>query len=336
MQVTPALQYFSVKAAVLEGQCLAQSTAGRYEAAALHYVRFLLAAGLPLRPCWHHPTEGILQAYVAFLSATCCAEAIHNQLSGLKFYLGTFGPVDWSSFTRLHRQLQGIQREKGSSQQQKRPVTMQMLLLWVLRLRDSWDSRQQCLVLACVFGVFGMLRRSNLVPGSSGLFTGRKHLRRGDVELLPGLYALRLTIRETKTLQFQERQHVIYIAGRRGAALDPVALYQAYVAAHPAATDAPMFSYFSGGRVVPLTFSGLGAGVKELVGMVGLDPSRYASHSLRRGGASGALESGLAPFFTKFQGDWRSDCYMRYYTVSQGSMVAITASMLARLHGQLG
>jgi hypothetical protein len=39
----------------------------------------------------------------------------------------------------------------------------------------------QCVVLACVFGVFGMLHRSNLVPGSPSLFAGRKHLRQSDV-----------------------------------------------------------------------------------------------------------------------------------------------------------
>jgi hypothetical protein len=333
LSLTPALQYFSNRAAALEGQCLAASTANKYSDSVLYYVRWLLACGLPLAPCWHHPTEGLLQAYVAFLSATCAAATIRNQLSGLKFYLGYYDQVDWSGYKRLQRQLKGIQRSKGSSQQQKRPVTMQLLLLWVRLLQGSWGSRVQCLVLACVFGVFGMLRRSNLVPGSTALFAARKHLRRGDVVFVEELYALRLTLYETKTLQFKDRVHTLYIAGSKGAALDPVRLWQRYVASHPAAPDAPMFSYFdSQKQLVPLTFGGLAAGVKELVGLVGLDPSMYASHSLRRGGASGALASGLAPFFTKFQGDWKSDCYERYYTVSRADMVAITATMLSTLH----
>lgn len=334
LQITPALAHFGLCAAVLESQCLAPSTAGRYHASALYYVRWLLASGLPLQPCWHHPTEGLLQAFVAFLAVTCSAETIKNHLSGLKFYLSYYSQVDWTGYLRLQRQLKGIQRSKGSKQQQKRPITMQLLLLWVLRLREQWSSRVQCLVLACVFGVFGMLRRSNLVPGSASLFAGRKHLRRCDVELVPDLYALRLTIRETKTLQCREREHVVYIAGSRGAPLDPVRLWEQYTASHPAAEDAPLFNYYDkGGQSVPLTFSGLAAGIKELVGMVGLDPSKYAAHSLRRGGASGALQSGIAPFFTKFQGDWRSECYMRYYTVSKLDMVAITGTMLRQLHG---
>lgn len=334
LQVTPALQHFSLRAAVLEAQCLAPSTAGRYHTSALYYVRWLLASGLPLQPCWHYPTEGLLQAYVAFLATTCSAETIKNHLSGLRFYLSYYTRVDWTGYLRLQRQLKGIQRSKGSMQQQKRPITMQLLLLWVLRLQGEWSSRVQCLVLACVFGVFGMLRRSNLVPGSTSLFVGRKHLRRSDVELVRDLYALRLTIRETKTLQCRERTHVIYIAGSRGAPLDPVRLWQQYIASHPAAADAPMFSFFDrAGQLVPLTFGGLATGIKELVGLVGLDPKQYAAHSLRRGGASGALESGMAPFFTKFQGDWRSECYLRYYTVTKSDMVAITGTMLRQLHG---
>lgn len=45
-----------------------------------------------------------------------------------------------------------------------------------------------------------------------------------------------------------------------------------------------MFSFFDdAGRLTPLTFSGLAAGIKELVGLVGLDPAHYAAHSLPRG-----------------------------------------------------
>jgi hypothetical protein len=167
----------------------------------------------------------------------------------------------------LKRQLKGIQRSKGSNQQQKRPVTPRLLLLWVLSLQDSWNSRVQCVVLACVFRVFGMLRRSNLVPGSTALFGARKHLRRKDVKYVEEPYALLLTIHETKKLQFKDRVHTIYIAGSKGDARDPVRLWQQYVASHPAAPDAPMFSYNdSQQQQVLLTFSGLAAGVQELVG----------------------------------------------------------------------
>lgn len=36
-----------------------------------------------------------------------------------------------------------------------------------------------------------------------------------------------------------------------------------------------------------------------------------------------------------FQGDWRSDCYLRYYTVSRQDKLNITAAMLQQLHSRL-
>lgn len=336
MVATPALQFFALRAAAFESQCLAASTAAKYNDSVLYFVRWLLAIGVPLDPCWHQPTEGILRSFAAFLAATCSAETIRGHLHGLKHYLMSFGPVDWSNYTQLQRELKGIQRIKGVGQQQKLPITMEMLLLWVLDLSSSWASRVQCLVLACVFGVFGMLRCSNLVPGSSNVF-GRKFLRRMDVVYMPELYALRLTLRETKTLQLRERQHVIYIAGCRGAVLDPVQLYLQYISSHPADAEDPMFMYWDDESVLaPLTFDGLATGIKDLVQAIGLNPADYATHSLRRGGASAALKSGLAPFFTMFQGDWHSDCYLRYYSISKRDMLRITAVMLQQLHNIMG
>jgi hypothetical protein len=91
-----------------------------------------------------------------------------------------------------------------------------------------------------------------------------------------------------------------------------------------------MFSSFDdAGRLTPLTVSGLAAGIKELVGLGWFGPCpQYAAHSLRRGGASGALVSGMLLFLTKFQGDWRSECDMRYLTVTKSDMVAITGTKL--------
>jgi hypothetical protein len=128
-------------------------------------------------------------------------------------------------------------------------------------------------------------------------------------------------------------QHVIFVTGSKGAPLDPVRLYQGYVATHPAEPTDPFFMYKGAdGALQPLTFDGLACGVKELVALLGLDPSNYASHSLRRGGASGALASGLAPFFTRFQGDWKSECYLRYHTLGLTDMLRISAAMLSQVN----
>jgi hypothetical protein len=79
---TPALQYYGLRAMAQESLALAPSTTARYSSSVLYYVRWLLACGLPLSPCWHNPTEGLLQGYVAFLSDTCSAQTIKGHLAG--------------------------------------------------------------------------------------------------------------------------------------------------------------------------------------------------------------------------------------------------------------
>eukprot|EP00877_Chromochloris_zofingiensis_P005340 jgi/Chrzof1/14807/Cz09g17030.t1 len=101
-----------------------------------------------------------------------------------------------------------------------------------------------------------------------------------------------------------------------GYKLDPVRLWVEYIAAHPAPANAPAFMFDRNGSLEPLNFDLLSAGIKRLAALGGLDASRYASHSLRKGGARAALAAGLNDFCTMFQGDWASTCFQRYYSMS--------------------
>ena len=48
---------------------------------------------------------------------------------------------------------------------------------------------------------------------------------------------------------------------------------------------------------------------------IGLDPSLYASHSFRRGGASFAFQAGVPIEMIKLLGDWKSNAVCLYLTV---------------------
>ena len=48
---------------------------------------------------------------------------------------------------------------------------------------------------------------------------------------------------------------------------------------------------------------------------IGLDPSVYAGHSFRRGGASLAYQAGLPVQAIKLLGNWKSDAVLLYLTV---------------------
>jgi hypothetical protein len=60
------------------------------------------------------------------------------------------------------------------------------------------------------------------VVGADSLFHQAKVLRRQDVEVDSKHYCLWISVRFTKTLQYQDRVHRVAVAGMPGAALDPV------------------------------------------------------------------------------------------------------------------
>ena len=56
---------------------------------------------------------------------------------------------------------------------------------------------------------------------------------------------------------------------------------------------------------------------RRLLKRVGVDPVGYSGHSFRRGGASCAFQAGVPGELVQLHGDWRSDAYLRYLTVTQ-------------------
>ena len=60
-----------------------------------------------------------------------------------------------------------------------------------------------------------------------------------------------------------------------------------------------------------LTYAELVKGIKTLAGAAGYDPKQFASHSLRRGGATLAFRMGAPVQQIQLQGDWLSDAVYR-------------------------
>ena len=68
----------------------------------------------------------------------------------------------------------------------------------------------------------------------------------------------------------------------------------------------------------PLTASRAGEILKEKLEAIGLDPSRFSSHSFRSGGATSAANLNVPdPRLFKIDGRWKSDSaeddYIRHY-----------------------
>jgi hypothetical protein len=62
------------------------------------------------------------------------------------------------------------------------------------------------------------------------------------------------------------------------------------------------------------------AACKRLIEAVGLDPSLYASHSCKRGGALAAMEAGLSQVQIQDLGRWSSSSMVARYTAGDASV----------------
>jgi hypothetical protein len=159
------------------------------------------------------------------------------------------------------------------------------------------------------------LRKSNVLSPSKDGFDADKHLRRCDIHPRP--WGMEVSIRWSKTIQFRERTLSIPLPILPN--LHPLcpswALINYFKLTPGAPSSGPAFTTTQGGASSPLTYPMFVKQLKDVLHQCQIDPSQYAGHSFRRGGASWALQSGLPGDVIQLMGDWRSDCYKQYLTV---------------------
>ena len=66
----------------------------------------------------------------------------------------------------------------------------------------------------------------------------------------------------------------------------------------------------------PLTYRQFSAQIKEWIKLVGLEPKKYTTHCLCRGGASWAFQVNLPGKAVWLLGDWASESYLKYINVT--------------------
>ena len=201
--------------------------------------------------------------------------------------------------------LKGIRRTRGTAPAQKAPV-----------LTD--DIR--AMVNATDAGIIGARDRALILAGFAGAFR-RSELVALDVEdCVFGKDGLTITLRRSKTDQDS--------AGRKigvpyGANPDtcPVRVLQSWMEL-AGITTGPLFRSISRHRQVqPGRLSGIDVArvVKKLIQRAGLDPAKYAGHSLRAGHATSAASAGASERSIMNQTGHRSVQMVRRY-IRDGSL----------------
>ena len=155
-----------------------------------------------------------------------------------------------------------------------------------------WDT--------CMVMFYGLLRKSNLFGTDSGGFHPNRQLTRYCFHVSADQRSLIVHAKWSKTNQTRERVLNICLPLLVDHPLCPVtAVLTNFRALGPAAPGAQAF---------PMTGPAFNRKLKALTSCIGV--SGVSSHSLRRGGATWALSSGIPGELVTAMGDWKSVCML--------------------------
>lgn len=297
-----------------------ESTKSTYRTHLKTYLTFCLAFGFDPVPA----SQQCLSQYISALSQILKFQSIKQYLNIVRLIhleAGLPNPLkeNWYISTILN----GARRVLGDQQNPKLPITPQILLNIHKKLNLSTPI-EALFWAALLVGFFAFLRKSNLLPPSKG-FDPDKHLTRQDFNLITN--GIAIDIKWSKTIQFKQRSFQVVVPMVAGSELCPVkASLHAFRLAPNFPRD-PAFSFRVGSVLSVLSYSEFLSKLRKILHTLGLSPSSYAGHSLRRGGATWAFTCGVSSEFIKTQGDWKSDSYQRYLHLSTQEKSSVALKM---------
>lgn len=289
----------------------AESTKATYRSHRNKYLAFCQQFGCKPLPA----STSQLTFYVAYLARSLkpqCIPQYLNYISLIHQECGLPNPIsrNWV----ISSTLTGIKRTLGCVINRKLPITPELLLSIYkhLSLRSSFHTTFWAV---CLTSFFGFFRKSHILPTSRASFNPNQQFLKSDFSFYQ--WGVLITVRWSKTLQFQERVVQVPIFYIRSSPLCPVSaiinmLHHSHRSNH--IPSSPMFTWSPApsSPSVPLTYGEFVSFLRSMLALIGLAPDDYASHSFRRGGASLALLAGVPIEQIKALGDWSSDAVFLY------------------------
>ena len=220
----------------------------------------------------------------------------------------------------------------GDNPNRKSLITINMLI-GICRLLDLSRPFNASIWALLLVAFLSLLRKSNLLPAKYQEVRNinSPQLRRCHIHF--NTQGVILSVHKTKTIQFkQQRVLTIPLPRIHSSILCPARALGNYLQMVPAPGNFPVFflkdrhSFFQ-----PLLSSHFPRVVKTLVSMLNLDTKLYSPHSFRRGGATFAFQAGAHPLVIKCLGDWSSDAYLIYLTLSNKDKVSAMIKLSAGL-----
>ena len=217
------------------------------------------------------PTEPkILSLYLTHLSKTCKYSTLKRRIASIKVVHRIKGHYLDSKHPIIMENLLGIKRVNGSNQRAKKPLLINNLKIIIKAICEFEKSefkrkRNKSLLL---IGFAGGFRRSELVS-----------LEVDDLEFVSE--GLKIFIKKSKTDQSGEGS-IKAIPFFNNLEYCPVTNLKDWL----------RYSKIKNGKVFSISDKSVSLIIKKYALLAGLDPNKYAGHSLRSGFATSAAESG--------------------------------------------
>lgn len=295
---------------------------GTYKNLQIQWESFLLFC-IHFGLCYLPVTTETLSLYAQFLSRSFKApQSIKNYLSGVKtmHYLLGFSTQNINDFL-INISLRGIERLHPHQIKQASPITPEILghIYKLLDTESKTDSVFWCLFL---FAFFLFARKSNLVPNSEADISKNKILLRKDIQLVNEM--LIVSMRWSKTNQFGQRILQIPLLAIPESIFCPVHAYTVMCNKVHANVTNPLFSLPNGKCI---TYPAFQSKLKYFISKIGLNQEEFSTHSFRRGGTTFAFKANVPTILIKAHGDWKSDCYQKYLSLSLEDKLLVATHM---------
>lgn len=248
-------------------------------------------------------------AYIVYMSKHLKYSSMRQYLSSLNNYLRSMSstPLDYSSY-ELKTCLKGALRRLGGYSKIATPLLPKDLLLIFSNMNNS--KGHTAFRAATLLSFRALLRKSQFTESASCL-------RRSDVSFYE--WGMLINVRRSKTIQFGERLLQIPVAKVFNIELCAVYWLRRHFLECPAEPDSYIITI--PGKL-GLPYSIFQDTLKYFCSVADLDPDKYSSHSLRRGGATFLSISGSTIDEIKVRGDWASSCVFKYLQTPIGVRIS--------------
>ena len=291
--------------AYYRSHAFATSTKNSYATHLRSYLQYCQLVGVPPYPV----DTRTAACYIAYLAGRLQYSSIIKYINIVRLLhveQNLPNPLQHWIITSL---LRGIKRVKGNTIHRKWPVTPSVLQ--AIHHQLHWNSLKDVVIWAAYLtAFFTLMRKSSLLPPSYTHFDPLKYLCRGDIQVHPN--GISVPLKHSKTCQFREAcPHLPLPALPGNSTLCPVTAVVRLLCPSLPAT-APLFCYPTPDGLVVLTQPMMELSLRTHIAGAGLQSANYGTHSLRRGGASWAFQSGMPTELIKVLGGWESNCYQIY------------------------